>query len=180
MRKLLLLLCSLLLLGGSSPDEALSLDVEVKGLPRGKAGEAIELKVKLKNTSQEPVQVVLPGDGSESGWREPHVYYSVEKREGQDWKELAPHGIARCGLYDSIWQDDVRTLAPGASVDAGGWLPGPQASFQLAPGTYRFRLHYDYAAGKNSKGPATEPPEALRAVPAFHLVSNCVEYTILP
>lgn len=183
MRRNLLMGFALLLLGSSGHQDGLKLLLSVDGLAKAREGEEFRLKAQLTNVGQTPYAVVLPGDGSESGWREPHVYYSAEKLEGRTWKEVRPHALPRCGLYDPLWQDDVKSLAPGQTVEAASWLPGPLSYFDLSPGSYRFRLHYDYAGGQNRKGrdgPVGLPPDSMKDVAPFHLVSNEVEFSVIP
>ena len=182
MRKNLLFIVLLFCLGAASPDSALQVDIELEGASIVKLGEQVRFKATLRNASTTPMVAVTPGDGSESGWREPHVHYSAEKWNGQSWTEVPVRGIFRCGLYDPHWQKDVVTLSPGATLDIGAWLPGADSYFDLSPGRYRFRLHYQYGAGGNAKGKPgpSSIPEALRGVKSYHLVSAPVEYTVSP
>ena len=36
----------------------------------------IAIEIALKNETERPIPIVIPGDGSGVGWREPHVYYN--------------------------------------------------------------------------------------------------------
>ena len=158
----------------------LSVAVTPKTSAQSKVGDPIELELSLKNASGKPLRVIKPGDGSESRWREPYVYYSAQRLEGDTWIDVSIQPIMRCGLYNSNWQADVVTLQPGKSLAIGDWIPGPQTFFELTPGRYRFRLHYDYAAGENCKGQPGVPPPVMQDVAPFHLISEPLEYIIQP
>jgi hypothetical protein len=118
---------------------------------------------------------VKSGDGSDSGWREPHLYATVERLdEAGEWTPLPPPGSARCAIYHPNWHPDVVDLAPGAALDLE-WL-------DLAPSAYRddrphrVTVHYEYRRQpvRECEG-APPPPEGLgrmRDRPAFHLVSD--------
>ena len=143
----------------------------------------LRLAVDGAAVSEQPVAVVRPGDGSESGWREPSMYFSAEKKTAQGWKNVERRPIGRCGLYNSNWQDDVVVLKPGEEIDVGVWMPTPYSYFNLSEGTYRFRLHYNYTRGeaeKKSPGSAGEIPPSLVDTPAFSLVSEPLIYKINP
>ncbi|MFT7583472.1 MAG: hypothetical protein ACI9MR_005159 [Myxococcota bacterium] len=138
-------------------------------------GVPIEVKAMLVNVGKRSHPVVLPGDGSESAWREPHVYFTATRRaDDGTWKEVASHPILRCGLYDRDWSDEIRILEPGKRVEITTWLPQIQNSLNLQePGDYRVRLHYVYRAGASSKGgQKTEVPEAMRDVAPFSVEST--------
>ncbi|MCY2930744.1 MAG: HEAT repeat domain-containing protein, partial [Planctomycetota bacterium] len=147
-------------------------------------GQAIPFEVQLVNASRtREYTVVKPGDGSESGWREPHVYYTAERltAEGR-WTRLAPAPIGRCGLYDSQWQKDVVTLKPGESLALKEWLPRPSSVFEFQQaGRYRIRVHYSYRGGQAHKGAASRPAEDLggmKGVEPFEIVSDPVEISV--
>ena len=180
MRKSLLLLSLILSLGASGSEKDLSVLIRPKTFAKSRVGEPIEMEIKMRNASTMAMSVIKPGDGSESRWREPYVYYSAQKLEGDEWREVPTRPILRCGLYNFNWQADVVTIEPGKSLALGDWVPGPQTFFELTPGRYRLQLHYDYAAGKNCKGEPGAPPQAMAGVAPFHLVSEPVEYTVLP
>lgn len=177
----LLCLCALLGAPGHSRENPLKVSIAFTGLPHGKVGEDVPVKATMRNSSDRTVAALKPGDGSESGWREPHVYYTAKKLRGKEWLDVPPRVIRRCGVYNPAWQKDVVSLAPGETLNLGSWLPGPEAYFNLTPGRYRFQLHYVYGAGGNARaGGAPSVPAALKGVPSFHLTSSFLEYTVLP
>src|SRR3954468_2051189 len=69
-------------------------------------------EIVLANRSRDrSYPIVLSSDGSESGWREPHVFYTVEKRTGTGpWQAAAALQMLRCGNYDADWTKDVVSL----------------------------------------------------------------------
>ncbi|MGE0493617.1 MAG: hypothetical protein AB7S38_30690 [Vulcanimicrobiota bacterium] len=172
MRKTLLLLLVLLL--GARAQDGLELVVGAKGPTTVKVGDNIELEAWLINRGKRTVTVVKPGDGSESAWREPYVYFSAERRQGDRWTAVKRHGIGRCGLYDPDWEKDRVGLEPGDKLELMSWIPGPQAFFDLEPGQYRFRVHYEFAEGEHGKG----RPKEVKAT--LTVVSEPIEVTVTP
>jgi hypothetical protein len=169
-------------LGVAVADSAKDLKIVVN--PQGKTvvplDHRMKLQMRLQNMSAKPVYVIKPGDGSESGWREPSMYFSAEKKTDQGWKPVERQGIGRCGLYDPDWQKDVVKLEPGGEINLGTWMPSPSSYFQLSKGTYRFRLHYKYTqgqAGTGSMGENPKTPATLAGKPAFSLASEPFVYT---
>ena len=147
-------------------------------------GQAIPMEVELLNVSKARAYLVVkPGDGSESGWREPHVYYTAD-RSGADggWTRMEPTPILRCGLYDNKWQKDVVPLKPGENLPLKDWLmpPGSAFEFQQA-GRYRIRAHYAYRGGQGGKGAASRPAEdvgGMKGIAPFEIVSSPVEIAV--
>jgi hypothetical protein len=116
---------------GDSDSCALSLRVEP---PRVvvPAGGVPRLSAYLTNTGTVPLTLVMPGDGSVSGWRTPTIEWILEGN-GQ-----VP-GLPRCGNINPLQRGEVFTLAPGETRTLGPWihLPGLRA-----PGTTRAVMHY--------------------------------------
>ena len=144
------------------------------------------VELALVNRSSKPLKVVKPGDGSNEGWREPHVYWTAETRApGGVWSPLAPRRYARCGNYAPNWEKDVVDLAPGERLVLSGWVRSPGRVFDLKPGT-RIRLvaHYDYRAAPPTKARGEEPPSVprtdgpMKGVLPFKLASKAVEFEV--
>lgn len=176
----LLVLAALPLLGSSESPPGLQVRLFEPAERSIKVGERVRLRGQLSNRSGSQVLVVKPGDGSESGWREPYIYYSAQRWRDGRWEEVERQPIGRCGLFNSDWTKDVVALKPGQSLELGDWLPDLESSFQLDPGKYRFYLHYQYSQGANKESKAGFPvPESLEGVPAYEVVSNKpVELTV--
>lgn len=172
MRRMLLVL-SLLLLGARAQD-GLEIVVGARGPTTVKVGDSIELEAWLVNRGKQAVTVVKPGDGSESAWREPYVYFTAERRQGDGWTAVKRHGVGRCGLFDPDWEKDKVGLGPGEKLELMSWIPGPQAFFDLEPGHYRFRVHYEFAEGAHGKGRAQDVKATLA------VVSDPIEVTVIP
>lgn len=143
------------------------------------------LQARLRNRSQtHSYQVVLPGDGSEAGWREPTI--TLAGRRVNTNGEITPlehRSMGRCGNYDADWRDEVRDLAPGQSI-ALSWLPSPSYTFDFgtAGGRVELWLTYRYDARPASIQFDTKPLEgdplgALRGYPKFELRSNVLTFT---
>ena len=156
----------------------LALGLKSKTPSRIEPGQPIELVPSIRNTSKtSPHAAVLSGDGSERGWREPHVWYSgfVDAGDGC-WHPLPPRVIPGCGMYDEDWSDEVVQLAPGASA-ALEWLPSPATTLDIpSEGHVRIFLHYAYRQGKTDRdGDEGHDLGAMEGTEAFELVSNPIE-----
>jgi len=146
--------------------------------------EPVNLRIELVNRSRTRHHVVKPGDGSEMGWREPHVYYTAEVREADgSWTELPRRRMARCGLFDPDWRKDVVELKPGGSIPIKDWLPPPERAVELQrPGQVRLFVHYRYSQGRAAKGgPPKVTPSTGRMgdTPGFHLISSPVTIRVV-
>lgn len=133
-------------------------------------------EVVLANSSRSRAYpIVLSNDGSESGWREPHVWYTVERKlAGGNWENAPAHRGGRCGLYASDWEKDVQTLAPGAEVV----LPWFEfyAQWDLDDATH-VRVVAHYAYGDHAKDLRKVPP-LLHTMPAYELASKPMELAV--
>ncbi len=142
-------------------------------------GQPIDVAVSIRNgsTSQHH-PAVLSGDGSEMGWREPHVWYSgfVDAGDGC-WQPLEPRRTGRCGMFDEDWRDEVVTLAPGQSEPLQ-WLASPANALAMeVTGRVRLYAHYAYRAGTKTRG-ETADLGAMEGIEAFELVSNPIEFEL--
>ena len=132
------------------------------------------LEVKLVNAGKAVHRVVKPNDGSESGWREPEIYFEREV----DGKWVRGGKPGRCGMFATEWQKDVVDLKPGESIPLEGYLP-LDLSFGLAKGTKaKLRAVYVYAGGR-SRDPDEKPdPGPMGKTPPFTLFSEPVEVEV--
>lgn len=171
--------------GASAAQITADLRIEAEVLTSGvlQVGTPVQLGATLVNRSETVThRVVAPGDGSESGWREPHVYYTGQRQAGDGtWTDLERRGIGRCGMYDRNWHDEVRELGPGESIDLNPWTALPAQVFDLgSAGKFRVRVHYRYAGGTLGKGVSERAdPGPMKGVPAFDLVSKPIEFEIV-
>lgn len=145
----------------------------------------------LTNQSESKQQIIMPGDGSESAWREPHIYFTAEfENEQHEWIQLKKHTSLRCGLFDAEWQDDTTTIDPGQKVKIYEMAAlNIIKQFNIpSKGTVRLRAHYDYKQGQHPTEHLEEIPEGYREIldqqakvksvyhiPAFELASDWVE-----
>lgn len=167
---------------------ALTVDLRLDSPDSLEVGESADLAARLRNrSSSEGYRTVLPGDGSEVGWREPQVWYSGFLDAGDGcWRPIPERDAARCGHFDEAWQDDVVTLAPGQTVPIE-WLGSAASMLDMQqPGRVRIYLHYAYREGRTRRGSAPTgtvtrrvDPGAMRGIEAFELVSNPVELTLV-
>lgn len=147
-------------------------------------GRSIQLDMALVNQSEKRVYpVIKPGDGSESGWREPNVFFTAKRKtQTGTWVEVPKAPFGRCGLFDSNWEKDVTKLTPGAKIELKDWLltPGEMLEFQQ-PGPHRLWVHYKYSGGNAGKRTLKEPlPVAkMQGVPAFEIVSSPIEFEVV-
>ena len=149
---------------------AQELRLELKLPKTAKVGKSFEIEVRLVNAGKAAHRVVLPRDGSESGWREPDARFEMEV----DGRWVTAGNPPRCGNYASNWHRDVAVLEPGESLKLDGYL-SPRLSFDLTkPGKVRLRAVYDYSGGR-SKGGKKPDPGPMGKTPPFRLVSNAAE-----
>ena len=90
----------------------------------------------LRNGGDEPLTLVLPGDGSSAGWRTPLLRWY--QRDGDSVSELAQRHPT-CGNINALAADEVVTLAPGDEVELGDWLGRPPVG---QPGRYVIAVEY--------------------------------------
>lgn len=149
-------------------------------------GQTPAVTVHVVNRSKEAtIPVVRPGDGSESGWREPSMAWRafLVAPDGTE-RPVERLPLMRCGNFAADWTLDVTDLAPGAEFDATGG-PAPLSAvydFQEA-GRYRLRAVYEYEAGASARGGkvrADGKPETGRmgATAPFEMTSDAVEFTV--
>jgi hypothetical protein len=135
------------------------------------------LEVVLANRSTDRAYpVVLSGDGSEVGWREPHVFYTVEKQTQRStaWETTPELPLSRCGNYDEDWTKDVVSLEPGTSLV----LPWFQFYERWdLEGATKLRVVAHYAYGDHAKDLRKVAP-ILHTMPAYALASNGVELDV--
>ncbi|MHC5010275.1 MAG: hypothetical protein ACYTG6_04895 [Planctomycetota bacterium] len=169
-------------------EQDLVLRIRYRGPPTVQPGEEIPITWSLTNRSETRThRYVLPSDGSESAWREPYVYYTGE-RPGADgaWEAVQPPGTGgRCGLFDANWHDEIRSIAPGETVELDTWLPLPVYAIDTQrAGRVRLRANYAYRAIEPEREvlESETPPRGhgeMGTIPPFHLVSNAVEFEIV-
>ena len=123
------------------------------------------LEVVLSNRSKtRSYPVVVSGDGSEAGFREPHVFYTVERRSSSSspWERATEQRVARCGNYDEDWTKDVVSLAPGKEIVLP-WFGFP-SNWEL-DGASHARIVAHYAYGEHARDEREAPPE-LHGMPS--------------
>lgn len=146
------------------------------------ANEELHAAVTLVNTSKTATHVVVKSnDGSEVGWREPHVYWeaTIDRGDGKP-VPVWPKRQDRCGLFPFDWPKDAAALKPGGQM-ALEWERLPP-DFQQ-PGRVKLRARYSYAAGRSGAGRVERWPDErlglMAGVPAFELVSAPVEFDVV-
>lgn len=83
-----------------------------------------QVSVSITNKGEKPVTLVLPGDGSESGWRTPIVNWSVieASSKAKHPTKAVPQRVLRCGNINPLKADEVFVLAPGESKELKNWI----------------------------------------------------------
>ncbi len=146
-------------------------------------GQPVVVELSITNRSKETKHyAVKPGDGSEAGWREPHLSFSatLERPDGKR-EEVKPLSYGRCGLFDAIWQADIVELEPGETVTFKDWVPYANhfLDFEQA-GKVELRVHYSYDGPRGLKGQRCGVLQhPIRATPAYTLVSKPVRFEIV-
>lgn len=161
-------------------DPGLALEVKLPS-SRIRPDEHVVPQVTVVNRSKKlAFWVVQAGDGSEVGWREPHVWYSATRlRPDGRWGEVARRQLARCGVYDPDWEKEVVELKPGARLTLAPWIGSPTWSLDLSqPGRYRLVVHYAYRGGTPTRsGRAPTGPIAAQA--PYEIASAPVEIEVV-
>lgn len=126
----------------------------------------------LTNGSKKPVSLVVPGDGSEAGWRTPAITW-IATANGQP-ATRAEGG--RCGMMNPIAASEIFTLAPGASREINEWLGFPS----FVPGTYDLRLRYrnDPALQSRKAGAAPDAAQKIAQSSPCDITSNAIKTSI--
>lgn len=159
--------------GKPGPAQRLELELALKhGLAAIEVGQHVEVTARLRNVSSDPVQVVLPGDGSADSLREPHIWYTATLDRGQGPTELPRAERPRCGTVDGDWHDEVVTIPPGGARTLE-WIGIPSLFLTMQePGRVALTLHYRYTAGLDVSG---FDPGDMGTTPAFELTSNTLQ-----
>jgi hypothetical protein len=133
--------------GSPRPGLVMRIDAEKTKI---RSGKDLRIKVTLVNQGTDPVMLVLPGDGSNCGWRTPIVGWSVLADPKAKHPERAPLDTNRfCGNINRLKPDEVFTLQPKQSKHIDGWLGLPPLA---RPGTYRLVFYYTNEPGRAWRG----------------------------
>ncbi|MBX3207673.1 MAG: hypothetical protein KF764_21670 [Labilithrix sp.] len=127
----------------------------------------------LKNDGTKTLRLVVPGDGSEVGWRTPVVTWSATVHGAP----AAPLEGGRCGMMNRIEANEIITLAPGASRSVKDWVPSPP----FATGTYDLKLTYRNDPGLESRkggGESEAVKRLLAGSSSCEVTSNTVRATL--
>lgn len=132
------------------------------------------LELTLTNRGEEPVSLVIPGDGSEAGMRTPILKYTWL----QDGKPARMPGIGRCGNMNALHAGEVFTLKPGESKVITDWL----STIPPGVGTYQLKVSYTNKPDAPFAGLTGKHDEAemqkLRASTPVSVESNTIDITV--
>jgi hypothetical protein len=140
-------------------------------------GQQPHITATIINKGKASVTLVLPGDGSECGWRTPLVGFSsvkIDKGNARHPATVPQEYGSRCGNINSLKRDEVFTLAPGQSKDLPDWVGNPRFP---EPGTYSVVFYYANDPERKWRGVplGQHDPEAMKRVQKSYpclLVSN--------
>jgi hypothetical protein len=129
----------------------------------------------LTHAGEETVTLVLPGDGSEVGWRTPTMTWQVWTPAGAP---VSMSHSGRCGNMNALRPEEIFTLRPGERHDLGDWLGSPH----LPPDTYVVQAIYENdpkhamgrALGRNDDTLVTR----IRATTACRVASNAISVRV--
>jgi hypothetical protein len=132
--------------------EGLVVEVELATKGPVQPGDPIEAKIKLVNRSKTTThRVVQARDGSECGWREPHVFWTATLVSADGVEHpLAPSPAATPGLFAAEWWKDVTSLAPARWLAIDAITPAQNAFDVQADGKLRLVAHYAWTGGAGS------------------------------
>ncbi len=125
--------------------------------------------------------IVLPGDGSDAGWRDPVIHFTAFIDEGDGcWQPLPPKPVGRCGMFDPDWSDEIETVRPGTTRSIDPLWAWP--FFQWRKGTVRLFVHYQWTGGTAAKsagvGSRSVDLGAMAKEAPYELVSNPIDIVI--
>jgi hypothetical protein len=102
-------------------------------------GEKYTLRVSITNRGTESVTLVMPGDGSDAGWRTPVIGRSeLSGDRGKHPDAPERDKGRRCGNINALKADEVFTLRPGETKEVR------KESFAAPVKTGTFRVVYYY------------------------------------
>ena len=168
----------------ADPPEGLQLELASKTTSPIQPGETIEFELKVVNRSTTLThKVVRPNDGSDAGWREPHVFWTATfiADDGAE-RRLEANGGGRCGLFANEWWKDVTSLPPGAEMPVE-WINRPGSIYDIQEdGKLRLVAHYAWQGGINRTGTLEDvkaPSDlgGMKGVEPYELVSKPMEVT---
>jgi hypothetical protein len=146
-----------------------------------KRGDQLRVEATLTNTGTSPVILVLPGDGSFSGWRTPIIRWSYVAHDSpQPYSEQFLGTDRFCGNINALRQSEVFTLLPSASRVLNEWI---NPVVDLAPGRYRLKMHYINEPSRKISGiplgaHETGVVDVIRRSTACKVVSNEVSLIV--
>ena len=146
-----------------------------------KRGDQLKVEATLTNNGASPVVLVLPGDGSLSGWRTPIIHWSFvadDAPQPQPEQFLATDRF--CGNINALRQSEVFTLLPSGTRVLNEWI---NPVVDLAPGPYRMKMHYINEPRRKISGiplgeHETGAVSRIRRSTACKVVSNEVSLTV--
>ena len=100
-----------------------------------------QITFRLFNKGKGPVTLVMPGDGSDAGWRTPVVGWSfLPVGSKKSHPTHSKNGVlGRCGNINTLEPHEIFVLRPGDGKDLKQWV----GFSQLPPaGTYRVVFYY--------------------------------------
>jgi hypothetical protein len=130
-------------------------------------GQQPQITATITNKGKAPVTLVLPGDGSESGWRTPLVGFSsikIDKEKSKHPATVPLYRGGRCGNVNALKSNEVFSLAPGKSQDLSGWIGSPRFT-EL--GTYSVVFYYSNDPELKWRGVPLGRAESFSAGPFF-------------
>ena len=123
-------LCSADLLQGRQGATPATLDLHISAKATSLTlGQQPQITATITNKGKAPVTLVLPGDGSESGWRTPLVGFSsikIDKGKPKHPATVPLYRGGRCGNVNALKSNEVFSLAPGKSQDLSGCIGSPR------------------------------------------------------
>lgn len=157
------------------PAKKLRLEISLPGHAVLEVGEPLIIDAVIRNVSPDPQAIVMPGDGSISGMREPHISYvgEIDRGDGRRAPLGPPAFLGACGNFDETWHDEIVTIPPGGVQPLTGWIGSPGEMLAMPrPGRVYLTMRYAYTAGGGSSG---FDPGAMGTTPAFELQSNALQ-----
>lgn len=103
----------------------------------------VKIIATIENKGSNKIKLVLPGDGSQSGWRTPILKWSIVDLEDEaksKYPEFSLNTNPRCGNVNGLIESELVELNSGDKVLFEEWL---FASIPKKLGKYRIQLFYE-------------------------------------
>jgi len=141
-----------------------------------------EITITLINHGTRKATLVLPGDGSERGWRTPIIGWAVKSSDDLTPypKEVPLNTRPRCGDMNALERSEIISLDPGTSVT----LSSAERPRLITPGRFHIRFYYLNVPNCGWNGgdlghASDDAMQAMRASTPCFIISDELSVTVI-